>query len=1234
MFKKILSFTISIILASLGCVTVFAETHTVTENNYDEVIIMMDNEVIKESEPKKFIYTVDSLDNIPILSCRFNNEKYNCFITQPERDNGYTGKVTLTCISDNSITEYTVNVYDNNTFKSHFINLGGDPWVTYHNGWYYYMYTGNGFYVSKSRELERVNSNPVSVFKMADLVDGVNFSIVKELWAPELHFIDGYWYIYFTAYDGEEASKETSSGVTGTAKNHRMYVLKSDTDDAQGSYTFMGQLNELQSDYANDSTFDSTIYKPGHWAIDQSVFKWNDKLYAVWSGWPSYTSVGQRIYIAEMKNPYTISSARVEICRPEFAYETYSMIPPVNEGPQALISPDGSTLNIAFSVNRFDDSHYSLGLLTLKKGGNPLNADDWTKTTKPVFETSLENSTYSVGHCSFVPSPDKSESFMVYHARRGENTVANPREIRVQQFYWNDDGTPYFGEAISADTPVQIPSGTAKIERTKLEAENATLSGNAYIPEKGGSITTYDADYYSGGKRVALTQADSAVTFNFTAPKDGKYTFSFLSSASTSSGFAVSIDDNISFTRKLYGNSNNINNFCYYDTTGIELSKGEHIITVAYTSTYSKGGYLDRLDIWNEADADTVYAEQDNNNLNCTKTQVVINKAQAEYPTLNYENEYIFDSFGDFDKYWGSSEPFRQEYGNDAITTCRPGTNKRLLVSNKAFYNVADFKASVEITPSKAHTSSENGVEVVDETVTSGNAISSGIIFRIGKMYDYSSNIISFSGYRCFLIANNKNELKIQAHKYYFADDTAVKASNKALSTSSALTYTPGDTYILEVEVIGNALNATVYNTKSPETTVTLSNVNLKPDSSLEYEDAGRIGLYSMPAKGRVTFNNLKITPHYSPASVTCDFGNLNQLSSYTEYEPNTTNVFSDDKGVITIPNGVSKLIINDEKAQNVSDFEAKAKIKITNSSGSIQTGIAFRVNDVTTASPGITGYVLALQKTTSHPADKMVINFTKYGTNSSGAANKNLGNQSYSDTNLLSDITDKTKACGLEFYLELKVTGNKMTATVTRVDKPALSSTYNWVIDDKDYGMNKKYPVYYESGRIGTFSNGVAKISEIQIDNIKPTEYAVEIPHSQNGNIASNITKTAIGSKIELTLLANSGYYVDKNKLQCVLENGNLVSIDTIKENWDNSAVFSFIMPDGTVAVQHGFSPILSGDTNGDYKTDVKDLVRIKKHTAQTTKDITLSNADINSDKFIDATDILKLRELLLNKS
>ena len=65
------------------------------------------------------------------------------------------------------------------------------------------------------------------------------FSIVKlkiikylnlsSVWAPEIHFINNRWYIYFAADNGDN-------------KNHKMYVLESETQDAQGKYKFMGQL--------------------------------------------------------------------------------------------------------------------------------------------------------------------------------------------------------------------------------------------------------------------------------------------------------------------------------------------------------------------------------------------------------------------------------------------------------------------------------------------------------------------------------------------------------------------------------------------------------------------------------------------------------------------------------------------------------------------------------------------------------------------------------------------------------------------------------------------------------------------------------------------------------------------------------------------------------------------------------------------------------------------------------
>lgn len=1215
------------------------------------VTVYMNGQPLSEREngSQRYTYVTPSLDSALILTCDFNRDAYSCLITQPTEKTGYIGTVSLTEKESGEVSRHIVRVYDNNTFKNHFINLGGDPWVTYHDGWYYYMYTGNGFYVSRSRELERVYSNPVSVFSMSNLVDGVNFNIVKELWAPELHFIDGYWYIYFTAYDGESYKENSTTEVTGTAKNHRMYVLKSKTDNALGEYEFMGQIKEIDSDYINDPDYNSETYKPGHFAIDQTVFQYGGKLYAVWSGWDGYVNLEQRIYIAEMSDPCTISSARVELSRPEYSYETYSVIPAINEAPQALISPDG-TLNISFSVNRFDDSHYSLALLTLKENGNPLDPTSWLKSDKAVFETSLNNSTYSVGHCSFVPSPDLSESYVVYHARSGEDTDKNPREVRVQQFYWNDDGTPSFDEALSAADPVQIPSGTAEIERTKLEAENGELSPQAVIPDAQSS-TTYPEHYYSAGRRVALTKSGAYVTFRYTSPKAGAHTLTLLGSGTNTNGhqFGVSVEVNgTEYKKRFLGNANNINNFAYYDLTGIELIEGENIIKVAYTSTYKNGAYLDRLDITNEADANAAFAAKDKENAQNPPSPVIRETFTEAELLPDYGRQYTFNSFGDFDKYWYSTQPFVTEY-EDVITTCRPGGHKRLFVTGEEFSAIADFKASVEVSPSVEHTL-ENGNTVSSEVISSTGspAVSSGLLFRVSDNLFYSSNTVTFSGYRCMLIVGKSGNIKLQLHQYYFTDDTKTKTGSKLIAESNDIAYEPGATYKIEISVIGDSFSATAAKIKDsptpPESVdTTLSEVAVIENKSLTTtvganEKYGRIGLFANQRVGRITFSNMTVTPYYAASSDTAksDFDNLSALSSYTAYTTSSSNTHSVSNSEIKNPASTSKLILKDSAAQSVSDFTAAAKIEVTATNSAIQAGFGFRLQNVVTASPGLTGYAVFLQRTSTRDINEIVINWTKYGTHKTNGANKNLGNQSYVDKTLLSDITDKSQIYGLEFNFRVTVEGNLMTAIISRADKPELLSEYLWVLDDPDYSVNKTYPVYYESGMIGIFSHGTSKFSDISFDVIGTPHHRITTSPSEGGSVCASTEKALKNRNITLTARADSGYYL--SSVSAKSYDGTTAKYSTVELSLDTSlydteAVYSFTMPEKSVELSYKFSKILSGDSNLDGTVGILDLIRLKKHLAQSEAKIGFSNSDISGDKTLSSTDLSQLRIMLLKR-
>ena len=56
-------------------------------------------------------------------------------------------------------------------------------------------------------------------------------------------------------------------------------------------------------------------------------------------------------------------------------------------------------------------------------------------------------------------------------------------------------------------------------------------------------------------------------------------------------------------------------------------------------------------------------------------------------------------------------------------------------------------------------------------------------------------------------------------------------------------------------------------------------------------------------------------------------------------------------------------------------------------------------------------------------------------------------------------------------------------------------------------------------------------------------------------------------------------------------------------------------------------------GDVNSDGVTNLKDLVRIKKHIAQTEYNINKLAANINGDSAINSEDLILMRQILLNK-
>lgn len=312
------------------------------------------------------------------------------------------------------------------------VMVGADPWVVRHDGFYYLVQSrDNGIWVYKSSKLTELSSNGVRVWSAP--ISGWNSS---HIWAPELHFIDGRWYIYYTG------------GAAGPPFIHqRSGVLESTTADPQGSYVDKGML------YTGDDVASGADNK---WAIDLTVARLGNQLYAVWSGWEANAATDrtpQHLYIARMSNPTTISSNRVKLSSPQEIWELGTELN-LQEGPQFLMH--GSDIFIIYSTRESWLKDYRLGQLRLAAGAaDPMNPASWTKTG-PVFTGTPQ--VHGVGHASFTTSPNGSEDWIVYHSKVDVQPGWN-RVIRTQKFTWNSDGSPNFGMPVESGKAIAAPAG-------------------------------------------------------------------------------------------------------------------------------------------------------------------------------------------------------------------------------------------------------------------------------------------------------------------------------------------------------------------------------------------------------------------------------------------------------------------------------------------------------------------------------------------------------------------------------------------------------------------------------------------------------------------------------------------------------------------------------------------------------------------------------------------------------
>lgn len=313
-------------------------------------------------------------------------------------------------------------------FKNPILSSGADPWV-YKNGSEYFVTftTGNNITLMRTEKMSELKNGTKQII-WTPPSSGFNS---KEIWAPELHKINGKWYVYYAASDGDNI-------------NHKMWVLENTSQDPfLGTWVDKGEL-KLPDD---------------KWAIDGTYIEINNEYYFAWSGWSGDTNVSQNLYIVKLETPFTVSSERVCLLKPTAAWETNNTNPLVAEAPQFLVRDN--KVFLFYSAGGCWTDGYSIGMISMDASKNPLDVNSWTRSeNNPLFKSNTTGNSFGPGHNSFFKSHNGKEDWILYHANplNGQGCGEN-RSMRMQQFTWDKNGFPVFGIPESLNKELIIPGG-------------------------------------------------------------------------------------------------------------------------------------------------------------------------------------------------------------------------------------------------------------------------------------------------------------------------------------------------------------------------------------------------------------------------------------------------------------------------------------------------------------------------------------------------------------------------------------------------------------------------------------------------------------------------------------------------------------------------------------------------------------------------------------------------------
>ena len=322
------------------------------------------------------------------------------------------------------------NHYIHTRWNSPFIAQRADPYVLRAQNRWYFTASVPAFDCIVLREadsLEGLRTAQETVVWRAH-ESGV---MSKHIWAPELHRIDGQWYIYFAAGQKENRWKI------------RPWVLRCEGDDPiTGAWTECGMLTRADGDAFSFRDF----------SLDMTTFVHRGSRYAVWAEKVSFGKKISNLYIARMADALTLETPQMLLSAPTYAWERHGFW--VNEGP-SFIAHEGRVF-LTFSASDTSPA-YCMGLLWADADADLMDISSWHKVNHPVYGTDAQKGIFGPGHNTFFTGED-GEVYTSYHARPYDEIVGNPlydpnRHAYIMRVPF-EDGMPVF----NADNHLFMPA--------------------------------------------------------------------------------------------------------------------------------------------------------------------------------------------------------------------------------------------------------------------------------------------------------------------------------------------------------------------------------------------------------------------------------------------------------------------------------------------------------------------------------------------------------------------------------------------------------------------------------------------------------------------------------------------------------------------------------------------------------------------------------------------------------